>query len=263
VKITVKAYAKLNLFLDILGKRPDGYHEVLTAMCAVDLADDVTVSVSDGDGVTLTCDVQGIPSDERNSAHRAALLFLAELGVKRHADINIVKHIPVMAGLGGSGADAAAVLKALNRLLGEPFTLEELMRNGAKIGTDVPFCIHGGAALCTGTGAMITQALPLPDCVFVVIKPDFECCTKSAYTLYAINPVPPAEFLYHYNIFEKLHNNPKIDRIKADLISAGASAACLTGSGSAVYGVFADMKEARKAYGGLDYNEKYIVKPTT
>ena len=258
--VNVKARAKLNTFLDILGKRPDGYHEVLTAMCAIDLADDVTVSIEDGDGIDVTC---SDPTITENTAYKAAELFLRKAGIRKRISIDIVKRIPVMAGLGGSSADAAAVLHALNALAGEPFRLEQLLELGAEVGADVPFCVHGGHALCTGTGATVSEVLPPLDCAFVIVKPEFGCCTKTAYTQYGIKPIPKTEFRYYYNVFEKLHNNPEICRIKADLMNAGATASCLTGSGSAVYGVFGDREAAQKAFRALTYKEKYIAQPTT
>jgi 4-diphosphocytidyl-2-C-methyl-D-erythritol kinase len=255
VKTSVKAYAKLNLFLDILGKRDDGYHEVLTAMCLIDLADDIEITVDEGSGII------GVGSD--NTAYRAAELFLGRLGVKKHVGIDITKRIPVMAGLGGSSADAAAVLGALNKLLGKPFSLNELMQLGAEIGSDVPFMLHGGHALCRGRGTEIAEVLPLPDCVFVIVKPEFDCPTKEAYARYSrhaegVTPYEPGKI---YNVFERLHNNPEITRIKQELTDSGASAACMTGSGSAVFGVFADMESAREACSWLNYTGKFIAIP--
>jgi 4-diphosphocytidyl-2-C-methyl-D-erythritol kinase len=248
---SVKAYAKLNLFLDILGKREDGYHEILTTMCMIDLADDVQITVSEGEGIS------GVDSD--NTAYKAAKLFNA----KKHINIKITKKIPVMAGLGGSSADAAAVLRALNALFEEPFTLDELMQMGAEIGSDVPFLIHGGHALCKGTGTEIAEILPLPDCFFVIVKPDFECSTKEAYALFGANPPPKTQRQEGkiYNIFEYLYNNPEIERIKQQLLSLGGKNAGLTGSGSAVFGVFESFENAEKAYKCLDYDVKFIARP--
>jgi len=255
VKLKINAYAKLNLFLDILGRRDDGYHEVLTKMCLIDLTDDVTLCVTDGGGVT------GADSD--NTAYKAAELFLKTLGVKRRVDIKITKRIPVMAGLGGSSADAAAVLRGLNTLFDEPFTLHELMQTGAKIGADVPFCVHGGCALCKGTGTEVAEIFPLPDCVFAIVKPDFDCSTKEAYALYAANPPPKTQRHEEkiYNVFEKLYGNPEIEKIKADFMKLGASGASMTGSGSAVFGVFAGVRQAEKALSGMDYTQKFIARP--
>ncbi|MCL2697287.1 MAG: 4-(cytidine 5'-diphospho)-2-C-methyl-D-erythritol kinase [Oscillospiraceae bacterium] len=261
MKLNVKAYAKLNFFIDILGRREDGYHEILTTMCLIDLADDAEISISAGDCIKLVCSDPNIPADERNTAYKAASLFLERLGVRRQITIEIIKKIPAMAGLGSSSTDAAAVLRGLNELLGKPFSLKQLLEMGAEIGSDVPFCIYGGFALCGGRGTEIIETYPLPGCVFVVVKPGFECSSKKAYGIYAANPIPRAEFKDYYNIFEALYNNPEIARIKQELADLGASAASLTGSGSAVFGVFADMKAAEKAFLRLNYTEKFITKP--
>jgi 4-diphosphocytidyl-2-C-methyl-D-erythritol kinase len=265
VNLKIKAYAKLNLFLDILGKRNDNYHEILTVMCQIDLADDIKISLSDGDGINLRCSDVNIPADERNTAFKAARLFLNKLNEKSNINIAITKKIPVMAGLGGSSADAAAVLLGLNKLFGNIFTLSELLEIGAEIGSDVPFCIHGGSALCKGRGTEIAEVLPVPDCVFVIIKPDFSCSSKEAYAFYGkkhgIKPLPKTEVKNYYNAFEILYNNPEISRIKDKLLNLGAMGACLTGSGSAVFGAFENLRQAEKAFENLDYAEKFIAFP--
>ncbi|MCL2077278.1 MAG: 4-(cytidine 5'-diphospho)-2-C-methyl-D-erythritol kinase [Oscillospiraceae bacterium] len=262
MNITVKAYAKLNLFLDILGKRPDGYHEIVTAMQLISLADDVTVKIGDGHGVHITCSDPKIPLNNKNTAYKAAQIFFSETGLKKRVDINIIKKIPVMAGLGGSSADAAAVLRALNALCGNPFSLDELLRIGAETGSDVPFCIHGGFALCKGTGTEIAETLPSLNCAFVIIKPEFSCSSKEAYALYSENPLSKKEKTeYFYNAFEMLYNNPEIEKIKRKLMGSGASGACLTGSGSAVFGVFDNMKKAEEAFEKLNYKEKFMAFP--
>ncbi|MDR2531782.1 MAG: 4-(cytidine 5'-diphospho)-2-C-methyl-D-erythritol kinase [Oscillospiraceae bacterium] len=260
-KITVKANAKLNLFLDIIGRRGDGYHDILTTMCLIDLADDVSVTVGNGNGISVTCDDSGI---SENTAYKATSLFLAKAGVRRDVNISINKKIPVMAGLGGSSADAAAVLYALNALFGEPLTLEELMKTGAEIGSDVPFCIHGGFALCKSTGTEIAETFPLLDCVFVIVKPDFCCSSKEAYALYAKNSVPRVQWRgegHLYNVFEELYANSEIAEIKRELTALGASGAGMTGSGSAVFGIFKNRREANKAFESLKYRKKFTAVP--
>ncbi|MCL2108317.1 MAG: 4-(cytidine 5'-diphospho)-2-C-methyl-D-erythritol kinase [Oscillospiraceae bacterium] len=264
---TLKAPAKLNLYLDILSKRPDGYHEVLNVMCLIDLADEVTLTVTDGQGIELTCTNAQIPTDERNTAHKAAKLFLERVNcADKQVDLAIVKQIPVMAGLGGSSADAAAVLRGLNELFGDPLTLAELMSIGALIGSDVPFCIHGGCAVCTGRGEIVAKVLDTPPCTFVVIKPAVSVSTEDAYALYAANPPSPNGAFQSggfpfYNVFEKLLNFPETAEIKQNLLDHGAISALLTGSGSAVYGVFDSLEKAEKAYESLNYSEKFIAKP--
>ncbi|MCL2019148.1 MAG: 4-(cytidine 5'-diphospho)-2-C-methyl-D-erythritol kinase [Oscillospiraceae bacterium] len=262
--ITVKAYSKLNFFLDILGRRSDGYHEIRTTMLTVDLCDDVRLGVSDGDGVFLTCTEPEIPLDERNTAYKAAKLFLEKAGVKKQVDIDIIKRIPVGGGLGGSSADAAAVLRALNELFGELFDLSELLEIGTKVGADVPFCIHGGFALCTGTGTEIAEVFPVPAYIFVIVKPNFSCSSKKAYAMYdkkKLSETPFRGCTDVFNIFEKLYNNPEIEKIKNNLIQLGAVNASLSGSGSAVFGVFEDINSAERAYAAMKYTEKFIARP--
>jgi 4-diphosphocytidyl-2-C-methyl-D-erythritol kinase len=266
--MNVKAYAKLNIYLDILGKRPDGYHEIETVMCAIDLADDVSVEISQGDGIFITCDTPGIPLGERNTAHKAARLFSEAHGVKRRIDIGIVKRIPVMAGLGGSSADAAAVLNALNALFGKPFSLAELLALGAEAGADVPFCIHGGFMRGTGTGTTLEEVTPdsaLRDCAFVIVKPESGCSTREAYALWEAEQPPRVQWRgsigHTYNVFEKLYNNAETARLKAELLRLGASGAALTGSGSAVFGVFGDLREAQNALSGLNERVKFTARP--
>ena len=248
--ITIKAYAKLNLFLDILGKRPDGYHEILTKMCTIDLSNEVTITIGE----------TGIISENNKNAYKAADLFLNKINSKENVKLNINKNIPEQAGLGSSSADSAAVLRGLNTFYGAPFTLDEIMNIGAEVGSDVPFCIHGGCAVCSGTGIEISEILPLPDCVFVIVKPEFSFSTKDAYARF-IGRADPAPATQFYNIFEELHNHPEIDKIKQELIAQGASAALMTGSGSAVFGVFENPQNAEKALKNLNFGEKFIAKP--
>ncbi|MCL1822578.1 MAG: 4-(cytidine 5'-diphospho)-2-C-methyl-D-erythritol kinase [Oscillospiraceae bacterium] len=262
-KITLKAYAKLNMFLDITGRLDNGLHHVLTSMQLIDLADDVQIKASAGEGISIVCNHPAVPADSTNTAVKAAELFMQRIGKQVKAEIAINKKIPLMAGLGGGSADAAAVLRGLNKIADNRFNLQELLEMGAEIGADVPFCIHGGYAFCSGTGATIAQALPDYTCAFVIIKPDFSCSTKEAYALYDKNPLIPHEKgdLFLYNAFEKLYNNPEIEKIKQNLISAGAMGASLTGSGSAVFGVFENKQQAEKAFSGLNYPEMYLALP--
>ncbi|MDR2559666.1 MAG: 4-(cytidine 5'-diphospho)-2-C-methyl-D-erythritol kinase, partial [Oscillospiraceae bacterium] len=155
-------------------------------------------------------------------------------------------------------------LCGLNKFFGKPFTPAQLLGTGAEIGSDVPFCIHGGFALCKGRGTEIAEILPLPDCFFVVVKPELSCSTKEAYALYGKNPLPCTEWrggLHLYNVFEKLYMHPEIDKIKRELTALGALEAGMTGSGSAVFGVFADMKAAENAFSRINYTEKFIARP--
>ena len=276
-EICVPAYAKVNLFLDITGRLDNGYHTLNTVMQQVELCDTVTVRVRDGKGIAVSCDVEGIPCDERNIAFKAARSFLEKMGLEAEILIDIEKSIPVMAGLGGSSTDGAAVLAALNQLYDGVMSGEELEKLGAALGADVPFCIRGGAAACTGIGDNMRPVKGLDDnCFIVIVKPDFECDTAEGYRLYDRKPVAEKSdfngFLRAmegsaaqtgkslYNVFERLYCDNRIERLKKELVKAEALGACLTGSGSAVFGVFDDKIKAETALAQLQYGTKILTK---
>lgn len=274
MSLTTKAYAKINLWLDITGRRSDGYHTLNTVMRRIDLYDDVTVETNGSGEVSVACSVRDIPCDERNIAHKAAKLFFSAMHKNMGAHIDIVKRIPVEAGLGGSSADGAAVLTALNELCGKPFGIAELCELGAKLGADVPFCIKGGTAACTGIGD-IMRPIDCADFSVLVVKPEFSCSTAQAYMRYDASPIPVkdgfgtyCDMIGHdvshlagnmYNVFEKLYCDPRIAEIKDVLIKSRAEGACMSGSGSAVYGVFTDMNIAEKAAENIDTGIKFTV----
>ncbi len=278
LKTTVKAYAKLNLFLDITGRLPNGYHELCTVMQQIDLHDDVEITVKDGKGISAACDNPQIPCDERNIACKAAKAFLERLGVDYSVEIDVTKRIPLEGGMGGSSTDGAAVLTGLNRLLGSPFTAEQLYEMGDGLGADVPFCIRGGTALCKGTGSIFTEVNPLSDCVFVIIQPDFTNNTGIAYMSYDKAPLPANKGVDNmlsglksgnlkavaescYNVFEKLYADRRIDKIRTEMLALGALGACMTGSGSVVFGIFDNEKKAENALKFLKYPFGITAKP--
>lgn len=183
-----------------------------------------------------------------------------------------------MAGLGGSSTDGAAVLKALNRLCGEPLTCSELEMLGAGLGADVPFCIRGNAALCRGIGEKMTDVRGLENCYILIAKPDFSCGTSQGYKLYDKTPLKnmgePGGLIaalkendlkktakYLYNIFESLYHDSRIEKIKNDLLSSNALGALLSGSGSAVFGLFDDEEKALEALSHLNYPFTFLTKP--
>lgn len=258
--ISLIANAKLNLYLDITGRRGDGYHLLETVMMSVDLADTVTVDASESrEGIAVDCTNPLIPSDNRNICFKAAELFFEAVGRIPRASIHIEKRIPHAAGLGGGSADAAAVLYGLNRLFDSPLDKERLMSLAVRIGADVPFCMTGGAKLCRGIGEKISDIEPLPERVYLAVMPDFYCDTKGAYAAYDRNPLPRrngltqflkagAEFPKKcYNVFKELYEDPRIDGITDRLTGLGAEGANLSGSGSAVFGIFGDEAAAEKA----------------
>jgi 4-diphosphocytidyl-2-C-methyl-D-erythritol kinase len=274
MSLTVKAYAKLNLWLDITGCRGDGYHTINTVMRRIDLYDDVEVETCSGSDVTVRCSSPDVPSDEWNIAYRAAREFMSRSGKNIGVNIGIHKRIPVGAGLGGSSADGAAVLTALNELCGRRFGDDELCALGARLGADVPFCITGGTARCTGIGE-IMQPIGCADFAALIAVPDFACSTAKAYQRYDASPIPErpgfdafcggigpdSSFLSRnmYNIFEKLYNDSRINALKDDLLALGAVGACMSGSGSAVFGIFPDIESARTASTGIKTETKFIV----
>lgn len=276
--IKVNAHAKINLFLDITGVLPNGYHSLNNVMQQIELHDEVKVSLSEGSGVEITCDNPVVPIGKRNIAYKAAALFTEKTGLSAKITIDIKKNIPVMAGLGGSSTDGAAVLKALNRLCGEPLTCSELEMLGAGLGADVPFCIRGNAALCRGIGEKMTNIRGLENCCILIVKPDFSCGTSKGYKLYDKTPLKSmgepdgliaalkennikktAEYLY--NIFESLYRDSRIEKIKNDLLSTNALGALLSGSGSAVFGLFEDEGKALEALSRLNYPFTLLTKP--
>lgn len=277
-EIKVKAYAKINLFLDITERRSDGYHELNNIMQKIDLHDDVSIFISEGETeITIDCDDPEIPCDKRNIAYKAAETYMKAAGINANIHIKIKKTIPVMAGLGGSSADGAAVLKALETHFGKLGT-DKTQKLAASLGADVPFCMSGKAAFCKGIGEIMTEIEPLPQCSILIIKPDFSCSTSKGYGLYDSKPIEsrgePKGILTAlqngdlecigknlYNIFEPLYDDSRIDNIKQELTQNGAKGALLSGSGSAVYGLFSDSAEAAAAYKKINIASKILANP--
>jgi 4-diphosphocytidyl-2-C-methyl-D-erythritol kinase len=265
--LTLAANAKLNLSLDIAGKREDGYHNIVSEMQEIDLADIVTVRISDSPHVAakirVTCDDSRIPDGRRNIANRAAEAFVRETGLHLVVKVQIEKKIPLMAGLGGSSTNGAAVIKALNTLSGDLFTAEELISLAAGIGSDVPFALVGGRAKCEGIGEIITPLPDLPEQFYAIVQPGFYCDTAKAYTLWDSRIVRSSA-----NVFQDLYADSRIDDICEKFTALGATSACMTGSGSAVFGVFGSESAARSAVcsavcstlGQSDYGFKCVAK---
>ena len=256
--IREKAYAKLNISLDVTERRADGFHNMCMVMQTVSICDELELQPTDTGRVQVKSNFSFIPGDERNLAAKAALCFLEAVGKQGQGLlITLKKVIPVGAGMAGGSADAAAVLRALNRLYGAPLTPDELETLAARVGSDVPFCVRGGTALATGRGEKL-EALPaLPACKFVVCKPDFSistpelfrkldqtglrCHPDTAGILAALRDgelEPIARRMY--NVFEEVDDRRLriVREIKSVLLDAGALGAIMTGTGSAVFGVF-------------------------
>jgi 4-diphosphocytidyl-2-C-methyl-D-erythritol kinase len=276
----LKAYAKINLSLDIVGKREDGYHLLKMIMQSIDLYDSVNIELQES-GIHLSCDKAYVPADSRNIAYKAAELFLREYGIDRGVRISIEKNIPVAAGLAGGSTDAAAVLRGLRDLLKPEISDEELMGLGVQIGADVPYCILGGTALCEGIGEKITRLDSFSDKILVLVKPPFGVSTKSVYQKLDINKIrihPPTNRLIRAvkekdleyvsknmkNVLENvtLGKNHTLREIKSELLKMGAIGAMMSGSGPSVFGFFEDMLKAQHCYDAMKakYKETFITR---
>ncbi|MCM1525372.1 MAG: 4-(cytidine 5'-diphospho)-2-C-methyl-D-erythritol kinase [Ruminococcus sp.] len=264
--ITLNACAKINLYLDITDRRHDGYHLLETVMHSVSLCDIVSINTA-SDGISVKCSDESIPSDGNNTAYRAAAAFFEETGIKdRGVGINIEKNIPSQAGMGGGSADGAAVLKGMNMLFGSPFSDNELMKLGVRIGADIPFCIMGGCGFCTGIGDVI-EPLPPLDGIAVIGKGSGGISTADGYAridktrerigmtgvyeFFKSRPSVSASAPYCRNIFESVCGLEDVFNIKKIMLENGAAASCMTGSGSAVFGLFEDIMKANAAKAGL------------
>lgn len=264
--VTMDCSAKINLALDVVGKREDGYHEVELIYVEIPLKDKVTVALREDGEIRLTCDDSTLPTDSGNIAYRAAEEFFSQAGMTAGADIRLEKKIPHGAGLAGGSADAAGVLKALNELTGDRFTREELMQIGARLGADVPFCILGGCALGEGIGEVLTPLPPIEGFTYVIAKPKESVATAYVYKNLDIKNRPEnlcvpavAEGIRRddwgmicenaENILESVtaEEFPVICDIKNCLSSFGAVLSMMSGSGTSVFGVFEDAETAKAA----------------
>lgn len=261
-KAVLKAYAKLNLALDITGRRGDGYHFMRMVMQAVALHDLVAVERAGTADIFIACDDPDVPCDERNFCHKAARHFFAAAGFPAHGvRITIQKRIPMEAGLAGGSTDAAAVLVGLNRLFGAGLSAAELCEIGVKAGADVPFCIVGGTALCEGIGEEITPLAPLPNCTIVIAKPFESMKTAGSFARYdraVIRRRPDIEAMLAAvgahslqgvaenlcNVLEEVTALESVRDIRAALLHGGALGAEMTGSGTAVFGIFEEPEAA-------------------
>lgn len=261
-----KAYAKVNIALDVIGKREDGYHLLRMIMQAIDLYDEILIEKIDK-GIRINCNKPYVPTDERNLAHKAAKLFMDKFNIKSGVNITINKNIPVSAGLAGGSTDCAAVLKLMNKMFKTNLSDQELMDLGVKLGADVPYCIIGGTALCEGVGEKITKLKPFKDKILVLVKPPFGVSTKVVYQEFDLSKVvfhPNVEGLIKNieednlkyvasnmkNLLENvtLAKYKEIISIKQSMIECGAIGSMMSGSGPTVFAFFDDMVKAQKCY---------------
>jgi 4-diphosphocytidyl-2-C-methyl-D-erythritol kinase len=279
-----KAYAKLNISLDVISKRPDGYHDMLMVIQSVGLHDDVRIRRSPGRGISVVGNIAYLPGGSRNTAAQAVSAFFSYTGITSEGiTVELYKRIPVCAGMGGGSADAAAVLRGLNVMFDAGLTLTELAEIGIGIGSDVPFCVMNGAALAQGRGERLTALPSLPECDIVICKPRFSVSTQAMFSKLDCGKIrrrPDTAGIVEalrggslqevsrrmYNIFEDAldrEQGAEAARIKDRMIGAGALGAVMTGTGSAVFGIFADTSEARAAHNALrrDYAECFLTAP--
>lgn len=269
--IKEKAFAKVNLTLDVLGKREDGYHELKSVMQSISLCDELTLTIGTQRPWQLRCDAEGVPCDRRNLVWKAAEVFFEALGRDPDGlDMELIKVIPSEAGLGGGSADAAAVLRGLNRHYGHPFSREALADLGAKVGSDVPFCVLGGTAMAQGRGEVLRPLKPIPGCFFIVVKPDFPVSTPALFRELdrqemenrpdndAMEAAVRAGDLGEIarllaNVFEPVvaREHPEIGDIRKMLMDAGALGCQMSGSGSACFGIADSGEAAKKIYDAL------------
>lgn len=280
-EFTIQAPAKLNLTLDVLGRREDGYHDLKMVMQSITLADRLTLRPGRAPGIQVSSSFHFLPTGEKNLAGKAAVCFYQALGrPARDLDISITKHVPVCAGMAGGSSDAAAVLRALNRLEGDPFSPEELAHVGEAVGSDVPYCVLGCTALAQGRGEVLTPLPPLPHCWVVACKPDFPVSTPDLFARIdscRIRRRPDADGLMAaleqgdlmevarrmYNVFEDVLPERQLARvadIKNTLIQQGALGANMSGTGPTAFGLFSSQSQAQAAYDVLKqrYQEVFL-----
>ncbi len=265
--ISVKALAKINLGLDVVRKREDGYHEVRMVMQTIHLYDRLEIAKNNSGKITMQTNLSFLPTNENNLVYKAAKLLVDEFGIKDGIHVDLKKHIPVAAGMAGGSTDAAAVLYGVNRMFDLGLTKKELMERGVKIGADVPYCIMRGTALAEGIGEELTQLSPMVKCPVLIAKPQISVSTKFVYENLKLN-----EQMVHPDI-DKLVSDiqkknlkaiaadmgnvletvtipeyPVIAQIKEHMMEHGALNSMMSGSGPTVFGLFEDEATAMKAY---------------
>lgn len=265
--IIKRAYGKLNLSLDIVGKREDGYHLVCMVMQTVDLYDELTIQKTDKPGIQLTTDRPDLPTNEDNLIYKAAKLLFDEFQIKGGVSIHLKKQIPIAAGMAGGSADCAATLLGINTLFDLKLTEQDLQKRAVTMGADIPYCIMGGTALSEGIGEVLTPISPVPDCHVLLVKPNIDISTKWVYQTLRWNTLTShpdtkkmlsaleAQSLSEVsatmeNVLETvtIPAYPVIASIKEKLLSLGAINSMMSGSGPTVFGLFPDQGAGEKAY---------------
>ena len=280
-KVAIKARAKINLTLDVIGKRPDGYHDVEMIMQQINLFDLVTISKREGDAdIVITSSDLFLPKNEGNLAYLAAKQMMTQFNLPTGFDIHIEKNIPVSAGLAGGSTDAAAVIVGISMLMDENVPLEMLETIGLRIGADVPFCIRGNCCIARGLGEKLEPIQGLSQMWIVLVKPNFGVSTKEVYThlnLEEVKEKPDTQAMVQALLTQdknKIVNNlcnvletvtlkryPEVEHLKSQLVSFGADGVLMSGSGPTVFGLFKNLNRAKLAHKNIKrfFNQSYIV----
>lgn len=271
-KLNIKAFAKINLFLDLNYKRDDGYHNISSVMQTIDLYDEISLYILSKKEVIISCDDDKIPLDSKNTCYRAANKIIRKYGLNQGICIDIKKNIPSEAGLGGGSSDAAAVIIGMNNLFDLGMTKVDMIELGSQVGADVPFCLVGGTCLCEGIGEIITELKPFVWDELILIKPDFSISTPLLYSKCSesdFNLNNLEKFLKHIEnedditVVESISNTlqvvamreyPIIEEIKNDLRKSGCINSMMTGSGSVIVGF---IKKGEKERVMTNMNKKY------
>ena len=262
----LKAYGKINLGLDVVRRREDGYHEVKMIMQTVNIYDRIFIKKNDSGEIKIKTNLFYLPNNSDNIMYKAAKLLFDEFGITKGLDINLQKNIPVSAGMAGGSTDAAAVMFGINVMFRLGLSIEELMERAVKIGADVPYCLLRGTALSEGIGEKLTRLSPPPNCFIVIAKPGFGVSTKHVYqnlNLDGLERHPDIDGLMEAiknkdlkKMSEKMENvletvtakeHPEIDRLKQLMLECGACVSLMSGSGPTVFGLFEKKEDANKA----------------
>ncbi|MFV0361757.1 MAG: 4-(cytidine 5'-diphospho)-2-C-methyl-D-erythritol kinase [Suipraeoptans sp.] len=270
-RIKLKSYGKINLSLDVLGRRENGYHDLVMIMQSVGLYDEVIIERTKESGITIICDTKGVPQDGRNIAYKAADLLIKEFQLDTGICITLNKKIPAAAGMAGGSSNAAAVIKGMNELFELQLTLDDMKAFGVKLGADVPYCLQGGTCLAEGIGEILTVLPNMPDCFIAISNPPYEVSTAEVFN--AIDNKkeykhPDTESIIEGikeqdiskiarnmgNVLESVTSvmHPDINRIKEIMNMCGAHGSMMTGSGPTVFGIFNDESSSYKAIENIE-----------
>ena len=285
-RIQLKAYAKINLGLDVVRRREDGYHEVRMVMQTVQLYDKLTLNVLEEDDIRIKTNVDFLPVDESNLVYKAIKMLKDKYNIKQGMEIDLFKCIPVAAGMAGGSTDCAAALVGASRLFGLNLSNQDLMELGVKLGADVPYCIMRGTALSEGIGEVLTQLSPMPECFILIAKPPISVSTKFVYEhldIAGVQKHPDIDGMVQAikegsltGITERMENvletvtipaYPVIEEIKKVMKEQGAMNALMSGSGPTVFGIFESEEAAQQAKKQIRKqklaNQVYVVEPFT